>query len=212
MMAYSRCTAPPTVLTWPSRLSGLFCSSSWFPLSVWCQRGQTGSPVLEWNYSPPPSALSFRQAWVIVKLPSFVLFLLWGRLDILMHLELFLCAFVCIHCISARCVRVFQSVHLSRLDVCNVPMVDYPAQSLSKALLTSRLTVLHLHNAQLSGMPLYALGMAYTIHTHTHTIFPHWTLQNSDFWILTHDAPCWFVKSFSCVDCEHKFMCAYMHL
>uniref|UniRef100_A0A3B4VI32 Protein phosphatase 1 regulatory subunit 37 n=1 Tax=Seriola dumerili TaxID=41447 RepID=A0A3B4VI32_SERDU len=51
-----------------------------------------------------------------------------------------------------------QSVCLSRLDVCNVPMVDYPALSLSKALLTSRLTVLHLHNAQLSGMPLYTLG------------------------------------------------------
>ncbi|XP_023278671.1 protein phosphatase 1 regulatory subunit 37-like [Seriola lalandi dorsalis] len=50
-----------------------------------------------------------------------------------------------------------QSVCLSRLDVCNVPMVDYPALSLSKALLTSRLTVLHLHNAQLSGMPLYTL-------------------------------------------------------
>ncbi|XP_044231382.1 protein phosphatase 1 regulatory subunit 37 [Thunnus albacares] len=50
-----------------------------------------------------------------------------------------------------------QSVRLSRLDVCNVPVVDYPAQSLSKALLTSRLTVLHLHNAQLSGMPLYTL-------------------------------------------------------
>uniref|UniRef100_A0A3Q3JEB6 Protein phosphatase 1 regulatory subunit 37 n=1 Tax=Monopterus albus TaxID=43700 RepID=A0A3Q3JEB6_MONAL len=51
-----------------------------------------------------------------------------------------------------------QSVRLSRLDVCNVPMADYPAQSLSQALLTSRLTVLHLHNAQLSGMPLYTLG------------------------------------------------------
>nr|XP_020471349.1 protein phosphatase 1 regulatory subunit 37-like [Monopterus albus] len=50
-----------------------------------------------------------------------------------------------------------QSVRLSRLDVCNVPMADYPAQSLSQALLTSRLTVLHLHNAQLSGMPLYTL-------------------------------------------------------
>ncbi|XP_069028542.1 protein phosphatase 1 regulatory subunit 37 [Embiotoca jacksoni] len=53
-----------------------------------------------------------------------------------------------------------QSVRLSRLDVCNVPVVDYPAQSLSKALLTSRLTALHLHNAQLSGMPLYTLVAA----------------------------------------------------
>ncbi|XP_028251873.1 protein phosphatase 1 regulatory subunit 37 [Parambassis ranga] len=50
-----------------------------------------------------------------------------------------------------------QSVRLSRLDVCNVPVVDYPAQSLFKALLTSRLTVLHLHNTKLSGMPLYTL-------------------------------------------------------
>lgn len=81
-----------------------------------------------------------------------------------MHFDLFLSAFVCIHCISAR-LCVFQSVRLSRLDVRNVPVVDYPAQSLSKALLTSQLTVLHLHNAQLSGMPLYTLGMTYT-HTH----------------------------------------------
>ncbi|XP_034050732.1 protein phosphatase 1 regulatory subunit 37 [Thalassophryne amazonica] len=50
-----------------------------------------------------------------------------------------------------------QSVHLSRLDVCNVPLVDYPAQSLAKALLTSRLTILHLHNTRLSGMPLFKL-------------------------------------------------------
>ncbi|KAK2825842.1 hypothetical protein Q5P01_020056 [Channa striata] len=50
-----------------------------------------------------------------------------------------------------------QSVRLSRLDVSNMPMVDYPVQSLSKALLTSQLTVLHLHNAQLSGTPLYTL-------------------------------------------------------
>ncbi|XP_029981843.1 protein phosphatase 1 regulatory subunit 37 [Sphaeramia orbicularis] len=53
-----------------------------------------------------------------------------------------------------------QSVRLSRLDACNVPMVDYPAQCLSKALLTSRLSVLHLHNAQLSGVPLYTLVTA----------------------------------------------------
>ncbi|KAG7509992.1 phosphatase 1 regulatory subunit 37-like [Solea senegalensis] len=50
-----------------------------------------------------------------------------------------------------------QSVCLSRLDICSTPIVDYPAMSLSKALLTSRLTVLHLHNAQLSGMPLFTL-------------------------------------------------------
>ncbi|XP_071387234.1 protein phosphatase 1 regulatory subunit 37-like, partial [Centroberyx affinis] len=50
-----------------------------------------------------------------------------------------------------------QSVCLSRLDACNVSLVDYPAQSLSKALLTSRLAVLHLHNAQLSGTPLFTL-------------------------------------------------------
>ncbi|XP_056152298.1 protein phosphatase 1 regulatory subunit 37 [Lampris incognitus] len=53
-----------------------------------------------------------------------------------------------------------QSVCLSRLDVCNVSMLDYPAQSLSKALLTSQLAVLHLHNAQLSGTPLYSLVSA----------------------------------------------------
>uniref|UniRef100_A0A3P9IFH8 Protein phosphatase 1 regulatory subunit 37 n=1 Tax=Oryzias latipes TaxID=8090 RepID=A0A3P9IFH8_ORYLA len=51
-----------------------------------------------------------------------------------------------------------QSVRLSRLDVCNVSLVDYPARSLSKALLTSRLSVLHLHNGQLSGTPLFTLG------------------------------------------------------
>nr|XP_054594743.1 protein phosphatase 1 regulatory subunit 37 [Nothobranchius furzeri] len=50
-----------------------------------------------------------------------------------------------------------QSVRLYRLDVCNVPLVDYPAQCLSKALQSSRLTVLHLHNAQLSGRPLFSL-------------------------------------------------------
>ncbi|XP_036928496.1 protein phosphatase 1 regulatory subunit 37 isoform X2 [Acanthopagrus latus] len=60
-------------------------------------------------------------------------------------------------CWRALAHLIKQSVRLSRLDVCNVPVVDYPAQSLSRALLTSRLTVLHLHNAQLSGMPLYTL-------------------------------------------------------
>ncbi|XP_039526930.1 protein phosphatase 1 regulatory subunit 37 [Pimephales promelas] len=46
---------------------------------------------------------------------------------------------------------------LWRLDACNVPMVDYAAQALSKALLTSRLTVLHLENTCLSGKPLFTL-------------------------------------------------------
>ncbi|XP_072313953.1 protein phosphatase 1 regulatory subunit 37 [Eucyclogobius newberryi] len=50
-----------------------------------------------------------------------------------------------------------QSVRLSRLDVCNVPLVEYPSQSLSKALLSSRLAVLHLDNAKLSGLPLFTL-------------------------------------------------------
>ncbi|CAJ1074251.1 protein phosphatase 1 regulatory subunit 37 isoform X1 [Xyrichtys novacula] len=63
-------------------------------------------------------------------------------------------------CWRALAHLIKQSVHLSRLDVCNLPLVDYPAQSLSKALLTSRLTVLYLHNAQLSGVPLYALVSA----------------------------------------------------
>lgn len=64
---------------------------------------------------------------------------------------------------------VFQGVRLSRLDVCNLPLVDYPAQSLSKALLTSRLSALHLHNAQLSGVPLYTLSKTHT-HIRTHTL------------------------------------------
>ncbi|KAM9355399.1 protein phosphatase 1 regulatory subunit 37 [Pholidichthys leucotaenia] len=55
---------------------------------------------------------------------------------------------------------ITQSIRLSRLDVCNVPVVNFPAQSLSKALLTSRLAALHLHNAQLSGVPLYTLVRA----------------------------------------------------
>ncbi|RXN08884.1 phosphatase 1 regulatory subunit 37-like protein [Labeo rohita] len=46
---------------------------------------------------------------------------------------------------------------LWRLDACNMPMVDYAAQALSKALLTSRLTVLHLENTCLSGKPLFTL-------------------------------------------------------
>ncbi|XP_028294431.1 protein phosphatase 1 regulatory subunit 37 [Gouania willdenowi] len=50
-----------------------------------------------------------------------------------------------------------QSVGLTRLDLCNMALLDYPAQALSKALLTSRLSVLHLNNAQLSGRPLYTL-------------------------------------------------------
>ncbi|KAK5885849.1 hypothetical protein CesoFtcFv8_016945 [Champsocephalus esox] len=60
-------------------------------------------------------------------------------------------------CWRALAHLIKQSVRLSRLDLCNVAVVDYPAQSLSKALLTSRLTELHLHNAQLSGVPLYTL-------------------------------------------------------
>ncbi|XP_057199340.1 protein phosphatase 1 regulatory subunit 37 [Triplophysa rosa] len=50
-----------------------------------------------------------------------------------------------------------QSGCLWRLDACNMPMVDYAAQALSKALLTSRLTVLHLENTRLSGKPLFTL-------------------------------------------------------
>ncbi|KAK0131701.1 Protein phosphatase 1 regulatory subunit 37 [Merluccius polli] len=50
-----------------------------------------------------------------------------------------------------------QSVCLSRLDVCNVSMVDYRARSLSKALQTGHLAVLHLDNTQLSGTPLFSL-------------------------------------------------------
>ncbi|KAF4102079.1 hypothetical protein G5714_016879 [Onychostoma macrolepis] len=50
-----------------------------------------------------------------------------------------------------------QSGCLWRLDACNMPMVDYAAQALSKALLTSRLTVLHLENTCLSGKPLFTV-------------------------------------------------------
>ncbi|XP_068195366.1 protein phosphatase 1 regulatory subunit 37 [Antennarius striatus] len=60
-------------------------------------------------------------------------------------------------CWRALAHLIKQSVCLSRLDVCNVPLVDYPGQVLSRALTTSRLKVLHLHNAQLSGVPLFML-------------------------------------------------------
>ncbi|XP_030644945.1 protein phosphatase 1 regulatory subunit 37 [Chanos chanos] len=50
-----------------------------------------------------------------------------------------------------------QSLCLWRLDACNMPIVEYPVQALSKALLTSRLTVLHLENSCLSGKPLFTL-------------------------------------------------------
>ncbi|PWA16586.1 hypothetical protein CCH79_00004461 [Gambusia affinis] len=53
-----------------------------------------------------------------------------------------------------------QSVCLSRLDACNVCLVGYPVQSLSKALLTSQLRELHLNNAQLSGSSLFTLVRA----------------------------------------------------
>uniref|UniRef100_A0AAR2J201 Uncharacterized protein n=1 Tax=Pygocentrus nattereri TaxID=42514 RepID=A0AAR2J201_PYGNA len=55
----------------------------------------------------------------------------------------------------ARLLR--QSGCLWRLDACNIPMLEYPAQALSKALLSSRLTVLHLENTCLSGKPLFTL-------------------------------------------------------
>ncbi|XP_072546295.1 protein phosphatase 1 regulatory subunit 37 [Salminus brasiliensis] len=50
-----------------------------------------------------------------------------------------------------------QSGCLWRLDACNIPLLEYPAQALSKALLSSRLTVLHLENTCLSGKPLFTL-------------------------------------------------------
>uniref|UniRef100_W5JZ52 Protein phosphatase 1 regulatory subunit 37 n=1 Tax=Astyanax mexicanus TaxID=7994 RepID=W5JZ52_ASTMX len=51
-----------------------------------------------------------------------------------------------------------QSGCLWRLDACNIPLLEFPAQALSKALLSSRLTVLHLENTCLSGKPLFTLG------------------------------------------------------
>ncbi|CAL8291687.1 protein phosphatase 1 regulatory subunit 37 [Gadus morhua] len=50
-----------------------------------------------------------------------------------------------------------QSVCLSRLDLCSVSMVAHGARTLSKALQTSHLAVLHLDNSQLSGTPLFSL-------------------------------------------------------
>ncbi|XP_036398189.1 protein phosphatase 1 regulatory subunit 37 [Megalops cyprinoides] len=50
-----------------------------------------------------------------------------------------------------------QSGCLWRLDACNMPISEYPAQALSKALLTSRLAVLRLENTCLSGRPLFTL-------------------------------------------------------
>ncbi|XP_064178225.1 protein phosphatase 1 regulatory subunit 37 isoform X1 [Anguilla rostrata] len=52
---------------------------------------------------------------------------------------------------------VQQSSCLWRLDACNMPIPEYPAQALSKALLSSRLTVLCLKNTCLSGRPLFTL-------------------------------------------------------
>ncbi|XP_066512859.1 protein phosphatase 1 regulatory subunit 37 [Hoplias malabaricus] len=53
-----------------------------------------------------------------------------------------------------------QSGCLWRLDACNVLMLEYPAQVLSKALLSSSLTELHLENSCLSGKPLFTLDCA----------------------------------------------------
>ncbi|KAJ7990880.1 hypothetical protein DPEC_G00291490 [Dallia pectoralis] len=50
-----------------------------------------------------------------------------------------------------------QSVCLCRLDVCNMALLQYPVQALSSALLSSRLTRLHLQSTQLSGRPLFTL-------------------------------------------------------
>ncbi|XP_058255274.1 protein phosphatase 1 regulatory subunit 37-like [Hemibagrus wyckioides] len=55
---------------------------------------------------------------------------------------------------------LIQSRNLWRLDACNIPFEDYPAQALSRALLSSRLTILHLENTGLSGKPLFMLVCA----------------------------------------------------
>lgn len=139
------------------------CSFSGFFPSVWCQGGQTGQStvrvrVLRSTFSTCLSTgLSVWQSLVKLFLSIFILpfssFLLLVRSDILTSL---FSAVVCIHSVCTVC--VFQSVCLYRLDVCNVALVDYPVQALSKALRSSRLTVLHLQHVQLSGMPLYTLG------------------------------------------------------
>ncbi|KAJ0009242.1 hypothetical protein NQD34_016657, partial [Periophthalmus magnuspinnatus] len=59
-----------------------------------------------------------------------------------------------------------QSVRLSRLDVCNVSLVDHSSQSLSKALVSSRLSELHLDNAELTGLPLFTLVTALKSNVH----------------------------------------------
>ncbi|KAL2098533.1 hypothetical protein ACEWY4_005013 [Coilia grayii] len=51
-----------------------------------------------------------------------------------------------------------QSSCLWRLDACSMPLVEFPAQALSKALVSSRLRVLHLEKASLSGRPLFTLA------------------------------------------------------
>nr|XP_015205595.1 PREDICTED: protein phosphatase 1 regulatory subunit 37-like isoform X2 [Lepisosteus oculatus] len=53
---------------------------------------------------------------------------------------------------KSRCLR--------RLDACNLPLQEYPAQRLSRALRCSRLAVLHLDNASLNGQPLFTLVCA----------------------------------------------------
>ena len=100
---------------------------------------------------------------------------------------------------------MLQSVRLSRLDVCNVPVVDYPAQSLSRALLTSRLTVLHLHNAQLSGMPLYTLG---TVYKHTHARTHACTHAHTKIVCLLDHFRVWTVSINLCL---HAFVCVCLH-
>ncbi|XP_063079925.1 protein phosphatase 1 regulatory subunit 37 [Engraulis encrasicolus] len=51
-----------------------------------------------------------------------------------------------------------QSISLVRLDVCSMPVVEYPSQCLAKGLPSSRLRVLHLQRASLSGRPLFTLA------------------------------------------------------
>lgn len=120
------------------------------------------SPLFECESLEAPSPLVFPQVWVFdsswwssffqySSSPS-LLFYSWSDQTFWRVFFLQLSVFT----LSALC--VFQSVCLYRLDVCNVALVDYPVQALSKALRSSRLTVLHLQHVQLSGMPLYTLG------------------------------------------------------
>ncbi|XP_034783893.1 protein phosphatase 1 regulatory subunit 37-like [Acipenser ruthenus] len=58
-----------------------------------------------------------------------------------------------------------QSSCLWRLDACNIPVLEYPAQAMSRALQSSRLAVLHFEKTCVSGRPLFTLVSALKLNT-----------------------------------------------